>query len=209
MALICYTDGFVLVGSVTGQRYWSSMLNLDACNTTCGVWTPDDQQVLFGTSNGHIIVIHVNGTMVTQVPVRDGVAIVSLLWSCEKFKMEDTESESGANKDVSTGTSNVNQSGTSNASHNSDNHCLAVTFADGHLYLMRSYDDIFPVIIRTGLEGVKSEWTNGGELLAVAGHQTVSPDVIKRPTAPDDTQCYSNVIRFYTQLGSLRYILSK
>lgn len=44
MALICYQDGFVLVGSVAGQRYWSSMLNLVA-TITCGIWTPDDQQV--------------------------------------------------------------------------------------------------------------------------------------------------------------------
>lgn len=44
MALICYRDGFVLVGSVAGQRYWSSMLNLEA-TITCGIWTPDDQQV--------------------------------------------------------------------------------------------------------------------------------------------------------------------
>uniref|UniRef100_A0A1B0D8K8 IFT121/TULP4 N-terminal domain-containing protein n=1 Tax=Phlebotomus papatasi TaxID=29031 RepID=A0A1B0D8K8_PHLPP len=44
MALICYQDGFVLVGSVAGQRYWSSMLNLNA-TITCGIWTPDDQQV--------------------------------------------------------------------------------------------------------------------------------------------------------------------
>lgn len=37
-------DGFVLVGSVAGQRYWSSMLN-DKATITCGIWTPDDQQV--------------------------------------------------------------------------------------------------------------------------------------------------------------------
>jgi hypothetical protein len=37
-------DGFVLVGSVAGQRYWSSMLTLDS-TITCGIWTPDDQQV--------------------------------------------------------------------------------------------------------------------------------------------------------------------
>lgn len=45
MALICYCDGFVLVGSVAGQMYWSSMLNLDQTTITCGVWSPDDQQV--------------------------------------------------------------------------------------------------------------------------------------------------------------------
>jgi len=46
MALICYCDGFVLVGSVAGHRYWSSMLNLDDTSITCGVWSPDDQKVL-------------------------------------------------------------------------------------------------------------------------------------------------------------------
>lgn len=46
MALICYRDGFVLVGSVSGQRYWSSMLNLDH-SINCGIWTPDDQNVRF------------------------------------------------------------------------------------------------------------------------------------------------------------------
>lgn len=45
MALICYRDGFVLVGSVAGQRYWSSMLNLDGCTITCGIWSPDDAKV--------------------------------------------------------------------------------------------------------------------------------------------------------------------
>lgn len=56
MALICYQDGFVLVGSVAGQRYWSSMLNLES-TITCGIWTPDDQQVYFGTTQGQIIVV--------------------------------------------------------------------------------------------------------------------------------------------------------
>ncbi|KAJ8383186.1 hypothetical protein SKAU_G00039640 [Synaphobranchus kaupii] len=47
-ALISYRDGFVLVGSVSGQRHWSSEINLES-QITCGIWTPDDQQVLFGT----------------------------------------------------------------------------------------------------------------------------------------------------------------
>lgn len=30
---------------MAGQRYWSSMLN-DQATITCGIWTPDDQQVI-------------------------------------------------------------------------------------------------------------------------------------------------------------------
>lgn len=43
-ALISYRDGFVLVGSVSGQRHWSSEINLES-QISCGIWTPDDQQV--------------------------------------------------------------------------------------------------------------------------------------------------------------------
>lgn len=45
-ALISYRDGFVLVGSVSGQRHWSSEINLES-QITCGIWTPDDQQVIY------------------------------------------------------------------------------------------------------------------------------------------------------------------
>ena len=37
-------DGFVLVGSVAGQRYWSTILSQES-TITSGSWTPDDQQV--------------------------------------------------------------------------------------------------------------------------------------------------------------------
>jgi hypothetical protein len=45
-----FQDGFVLVGSVAGQRYWSTLLPADVNNITSGVWTPDDQHVYLGTS---------------------------------------------------------------------------------------------------------------------------------------------------------------
>lgn len=45
-ALLYPQDGFVLVGSVAGQRYWSTVLNQESIITT-GTWTPDDQQVFF------------------------------------------------------------------------------------------------------------------------------------------------------------------
>lgn len=80
----------MLVGSVAGQRYWSSLLNLDS-TITCGIWTPDDQQVYFGTTSGQIIVMDVHGAMVSQVQLSSEVGISSMAWSCEKFKMEEGE----------------------------------------------------------------------------------------------------------------------
>lgn len=58
----------MLVGSVAGQRYWSSMLSLDA-RITCGCWTPDDNQVYLGTASAQLVVMDVHGAMVSQVRI--------------------------------------------------------------------------------------------------------------------------------------------
>ncbi|CAG2108193.1 unnamed protein product, partial [Medioppia subpectinata] len=219
MALICYMDGFVLVGSVSGQRYWSSMLNLDSCTISCGIWSPDDQNVIFGTSSGHILVIDVHGTMVAQVSIQEGIAITHMSWSCEKFKMDDSEEDqqnrnnnNNNNKTTSGETTNGNTTTTttggtdgSSTAAAEKSYCLAVTFIDGTIYIMQNYDDIFPIIIRTGLLSTKIEWSNNGEILAIAGHQIRD----SRPPPPNNPSgdrvfTYRNVVQFYTYNGILR-----
>ncbi|CAG5133813.1 unnamed protein product [Candidula unifasciata] len=178
MALICYRDGFILVGSVAGQRYWSSMLNLDNTNVTCGVWSPDDQQVMFGTVDGQIIVMSSAGALVTQVAVHEGFEITSMAWSCEKFNMEEAdagkEGAEQAAKDDST-----------------KSYILAVCFKYGDIFLMSGYDDVCPVMIYTTLTGVKIDWSNCGEYLAVGGF-------VRLP----NLQC-RNELHLYSKDGSL------
>lgn len=145
MALICYQDGFVLVGSVAGQRYWSSMLSLD-CTITCGIWTPDDQQVYFGTSNGHLVVMDVHGAMVAQVDLSTPLAITTMAWSCEKFKMEEGDDSSDTSRYV-----------------------LAVSIENGYVLLLKQHDDVSPTRVNTGLCPLCLEWSNSRELLSVAG----------------------------------------
>ncbi|XP_015788924.1 tubby-related protein 4 [Tetranychus urticae] len=184
MALICYIDGFVLIGSVAGQRYWSSMLNLESCSTTCGIWTPDDQQVIFGTSNGSILVIDINGTIIAQLSIREHHSITSMAWSSEKFKMEDIdEGENNGNNNGNNKTNHNNNSNSSSSnsaaaatssspspSSSNRNYILSICFDDGVLYLLKNYDDICPIIIRTNLNTIKMEWSNKGDTLAVGGH---------------------------------------
>ncbi|KXJ80130.1 hypothetical protein RP20_CCG026453 [Aedes albopictus] len=187
MALICYQDGFVLVGSVAGQRYWSSMLNLDA-TITCGIWTPDDQQVYFGTTQGQIIVMDVHGAMVSQVQLGSDTGITSMAWSCEKFKMEEGEDT---------------EPGVTNASKRS--FVLAVSFQNGFIYLLKSFDDVSPCHIQTGMNGnlgFVMEWSNSRELLAVAGSEAVAES---QTTDPPGTSVYNNLLKFYTESGNLLY----
>ncbi|KAH9505615.1 Tubby- protein 4 [Bulinus truncatus] len=177
MALICYRDGFILVGSVAGQRYWSSMLNLDNTSITCGVWSPDDQQVMFGTLDGQIIVMSSTGAVVTQVTVHEGFEITSMAWSCERFNME--EAETGRD------------TGDRGSEASTKSYVLAVCFKYGDIFLMSGYDDVCPVMVYTTLNGVKIDWSNCGEYLAVGGF-------VRLP----NLQC-RNEVHFYSKDGNL------
>lgn len=42
--VICYEDGFILAGSVTGQRYWSTVLNNLQTKISAVTWLPDMSQ---------------------------------------------------------------------------------------------------------------------------------------------------------------------
>ena len=184
MALITYQDGFVFVGSVAGQRYWSSMLNLDA-TITCGIWTPDDQQVYFGTTQGQIIVMDVHGAMVSQVQLSTEFGVTSMAWSCEKFKMEEGDSEPGV-KNAATRT-----------------FVLAVSFQNGFVFLLKSFDDLSPCHINTGLnEGFCMEWSNSRELLAVAGSEATAES---KNFKKDTGQQLNNLLKFYTETGQILY----
>ncbi|XP_045494279.1 tubby-related protein 4 isoform X2 [Colias croceus] len=178
MALICYQDGFVLVGSVAGQRYWSSMLSLDA-RITCGCWTPDDSQVYLGTASAQLVVMDVHGAMVSQVQLVAEGGIISMAWSCEKFKMEEGEE----------------------ATETNGGHVLAVALGSGEIVLMRGHDDVSPVRINTGLRGntLAMEWANSRELLAVAG------TLIAESGEAEDSPPYKNVVKFYSDTGTLIY----
>ena len=122
--------------------------------------------------------------MVAQVSIQEGIAINQMTWSCEKFKMDDTDEE------------RTNESPAEDKTYS-----LAVSFIDGTIYIMRNYDDIFPIIIRSGLLQIKIEWSNNGEILAIAGHQIANS--IIGPNG-DRVFTYRNIVKFYTFSGILR-----
>ncbi|XP_051169428.1 tubby-related protein 4 isoform X2 [Leptopilina boulardi] len=174
MALICYRDGFVLVGSVNGQRYWSSMLN-DKAIITCGIWTPDDQQVYFGTTAGQLIVMDVHGAMVSEIQLEAGVT--SMAWNAKKFSMAEVEDESTDER----------------------SYVLAVCLADGNIVMLKSFDDVSPITIQTSLKApLHAEWSNSRELLAIAGVK--ESDVFQ-----SSPQVYTNLLKFYSDTGMLVY----
>ncbi|KAK0084586.1 hypothetical protein PV325_006755 [Microctonus aethiopoides] len=185
MALICYRDGFVLVGSVAGQRYWSSMLN-DQATITCGIWTPDDQQVYFGTTAGQLIVMDVHGAMVSEVQLSAGVT--SMAWSAEKFKMEEGDDDVTGNQ----------------TQQDERSYILAVCLADGNIVMLRSFEDVSPITIKTGLKSpLHAEWSNSRKLLAIAGTKEIA-DLGSSGVQGNPTE-FINLLKFYSDSGSLVY----
>uniref|UniRef100_A0A3P9PLT5 Tubby-related protein 4 n=1 Tax=Poecilia reticulata TaxID=8081 RepID=A0A3P9PLT5_POERE len=189
-ALIAYRDGFVLVGSVSGQRHWSSEINLES-QITCGIWTPDDQQVLFGTADGQVIVMDCHGRMLAHVLLHESDGIVSMSWNCPDFLVEDsTESDTDSDDNILPLVRRVKP-------------LLTVTFLSGDISLMNNYDDLSPAIIRSGLKDVEAQWCSQGDLLAVAG--------MEKHGLPADTACASimrnALVKFYNVQGEHIYTL--
>uniref|UniRef100_A0A8C5APZ3 Tubby-related protein 4 n=1 Tax=Gadus morhua TaxID=8049 RepID=A0A8C5APZ3_GADMO len=194
-ALIAYRDGFVLVGSVSGQRHWSSEINLES-QITCGIWTPDDQQVLFGTADGQVIVMDCHGRMLAHVLLHESDGIVSMSWNCPDFLVEDsTESDTDSDDNV--------LCLAAFPPVRSIRPLLTVSFLSGDISLMNNYDDLSPTVIRSGLKDVEVQWCSQGDLLAVAG--------MERHSADTDSLCASNtrnaLVKFYNVQGEHIYTL--
>ncbi|XP_006882821.1 PREDICTED: tubby-related protein 4 isoform X1 [Elephantulus edwardii] len=170
-ALISYRDGFVLVGSVSGQRHWSSEINLES-QITCGIWTPDDQQVLFGTADGQVIVMDCHGRMLAHVLLHEFEGILSMSWNYPIFLVEDSSESDTDSDDYS-----PPQDGPAAYPIPVQNikPLLTVSFTSGDITLMSSYDDLSPTVIYTGLKDVVAQWCTQGDLLAVAGMLRQNP----------------------------------
>uniref|UniRef100_A0A672NPF6 Tubby-related protein 4-like n=1 Tax=Sinocyclocheilus grahami TaxID=75366 RepID=A0A672NPF6_SINGR len=184
-ALISYRDGFVLVGSVSGQRHWSSEINLES-QITCGIWTPDDQQVLFGTADGQVIVMDCHGRMLAHILLHEAEGIASMAWNYPSFLLEDS-SESDTDSDDYTPLQ-VHRL----------KPLLTVCFTSGDVSLMSNYDDLSPTLIRTGLKDVVVQWCSQGDLLAVAGMERLV-------MTSDPTR--NAIVKFYNVCGEHIYSL--
>ncbi|XP_041831712.1 tubby-related protein 4a [Melanotaenia boesemani] len=189
-ALISYRDGFVLVGSVSGQRHWSSEINLES-QITCGIWTPDDQQVLFGTADGQVIVMDCHGRMLAHILLHESDGIVSMSWNYPSFLVEDSSESDTDSDDYSPPQVHTQKP------------LLTVSFTSGDISLMNNYDDLSPTLIRTGLKDVVVQWCSQGDLLAVAGMERT----ILSPDTPCPPPTKNAVVKFYNVRGEHIYTL--
>lgn len=89
---------------------------------------------------------------------------------------------------------------------------LAVSFQNGYIYLLKSFDDVSPAHINTclnGALGMVMEWSNSRELLAVAGTlRTGNGAQLGADGKLDDltmNSCYNNLVKFYTETGTCLY----
>ncbi|KAF6116796.1 TUB like protein 4 [Phyllostomus discolor] len=192
-ALISYRDGFVLVGSVSGQRHWSSEINLES-QITCGIWTPDDQQVLFGTADGQVIVMDCHGRMLAHVLLHESDGILGMSWNYPAFLVEDSSESDTDSDDYS-----PPQDGPAAYPIPVQNikPLLTVSFTSGDISLMNNYDDLSPTVIHSGLKEVVAQWCTQGDLLAVAGMEWQA----QLGDLPNGPLLKSAMVKFYNVRG--------
>lgn len=86
---------------------------------------------------------------------------------------------------------------------------LAVSFQNGFIYLLKSFDDVSPAHINTGINGALGmvmEWSNSRELLAVAGTSQYCPaGKLHETNVVASDVVYDNRLQFYTETGVLLY----
>lgn len=85
LALICYLDNFVLVGSAAGQRVWSQTYEQ---KMLCGCWMPEQlynrNSVVLGDAEGSCWIVGENGTTIREHCILRGKPIRLMAWSSYK-----------------------------------------------------------------------------------------------------------------------------
>ncbi|CAG0901306.1 unnamed protein product, partial [Cyprideis torosa] len=188
LALICYDDSCVLVGSVAGQRFWSRQVQEDPNNDadppvrnplrqsggawiTCGTWDPTDTKAILGSRTGSLVALGVGGARFRDVSLRPGDRITAVSYNCPKYNLEEMPD-------------------------NLEPYTLCVAFVSGYLMFLTQWDDPASAItVDSGLYDFKSEWSYFGKYIAVAGERRIR-------LQPTDKK---KVIRFFTHEGNLVY----
>lgn len=134
-----------------------------------------------------------------------------MAWSAEKFKLEEDEDEENEddnqedNQDDDEDEDHPNTSGNGASAANSRNYVLAVCLADGNVVLLRSFDDVSPVTICTGLKPpLHAEWSNSRKVLAIAGIK----DYHQPGNGCGAALEYTNLLKFYSDVGTLIYTIA-
>ncbi|CAF4521749.1 unnamed protein product [Rotaria sp. Silwood1] len=153
MTIICYEDGFILAGSVTGQRYWSTVLNIPQAKISAVTWLPDVSHVILGTTAGQLIVMDHHGNT-TEVLSLSTQSIRQLIYSCNKFYPD--APDNNATKFIN------------------DDYILACSLENGQILFLNNYQDQSPISVDTDLQNIKMDWSSSNEILVVGGHKRLN-----------------------------------
>lgn len=121
-----------------------------------------------------------------------------MAWSTEKFKLGENEEEENNDEDDCDDEEQEGAGGGAPTGAGSRTYVLAVCLADGDVVLLRSFDDVSPVTIHSGLKPpLHAEWSNSRKLLAIAGI---------KDTEQQQSE-YTNLLKFYSNTGTIVYTI--
>lgn len=144
-----------------------------------------------------------------------GAGVTSMAWSAEKFKLEEDEEEDEDEEDRDDDDHDDDYdcgvgSGSQSSTKEPRQYVLAVSLADGKVVLLRSFDDVSPITINTGLKPpLQTEWSNSRKMLAVAGVEDADfAQHHQQSNSSVNFFEYTNLVKFYNDKGCLIYTIA-
>ena len=150
-----------------------------------------------------------------------------MAWSAEKFKLEeDINEEDNANNEEdddkeedyrdddydtnhcssNSNNNNHNHNNNNNNNNESKSYILAICLANGNVVLLKSFDDVSPITISTGLRSpLQADWSNSRKLLAIAGTKEEDYSISSQTNGFFQ---YENLLKFYSDSGVLIYTIN-
>jgi hypothetical protein len=179
--LISYSDGYVLVGTATGRRLWARRLNIGTYvthNTTpartsellSSTWSADDSRVVVGSSIGELIELDANDEG-RLISTTEVLPGIGII-GLQWVKVPDENRPER----------------------------LSLYLKNGKVVLMSSCGDQHATIIKTGLIEGRMQWSDDGNVLAVAGYRRTRGQATVRFFSP------SGALLFTLPLGTKKYI---
>ncbi|ETO28494.1 hypothetical protein RFI_08637, partial [Reticulomyxa filosa] len=180
---VAYQDGTVIVGLQDGNREWVKNVQMPLKTIE---WSPDGAHLIMVTTSNQVKLFDKSGKYVSDLQI-----------SCSD------------DQDLSSRNAHITDIRWCSHVHNEDTNAskLVVVYDNGHMQLLRTYNDPRPILLDTDMWITCIRWNSNGSILAVVGKKSSKTAESSRSNSTSK-HGYLNFIQFFSSFGQVFVSLS-